>query len=88
MLIPEKTGEFEIEPSVIMCEIPVRENADPFNDLFFKNQFFSRTNTRTKKIKTNSIKVKVNQLPLYNGENEFSGLVGKFLLKQILIKQH
>ena len=81
VLIPEKTGEFEIEPSVIMCEIPVRENADPFNDLFFKNQFFSRTNTRTKKIKTNSIKVKVNQLPLYNGENEFSGLVGKFFIK-------
>ncbi|OQY02664.1 MAG: hypothetical protein B6I26_00485 [Desulfobacteraceae bacterium 4572_130] len=81
VLIPEKTGDFEIEPSVIMCEIPVQQNRDPFNDLFFKNQFFSRTNTRTKKIKTNSIKVKVNELPIYNGKEEFSGLVGKFFIK-------
>ncbi len=80
VLIPEKTGKFEIEPAVVMCEVPNGKGFNPFGDSFFNNNFFAMGQTRTKRVATGSVKVVVKPLPLYNGKGEFSGLVGKFSL--------
>lgn len=81
LLVPEKIGQFEIEPAAIMCEIPVSGRRDPFGNSFFSNSFFATGRTETKKIITESVKVKVKPLPIYKGKSFFSGLVGNFSIK-------
>ncbi len=80
ILIPEKTGEFKIEPAVVMCEVPDGKGFNPFGNSFFNDNFFAMGQTRTERVSTNSVKVVVKPLPAYNGKGEFSGLVGKFSL--------
>ena len=80
VLIPEKTGKFEIEPAVVMCEVPDGKGFNPFGNSFFNDNFFAMGQTRTKRVATDSVKVVVKPLPEYTGKGEFSGLVGKFSL--------
>lgn len=89
VLIPQKTGKFEIQPAVVMCEVPDTNSTNPFGNSFFTNPFgssffngnaFPMGQTKTKRVSTNSLKVIVKPLPLYRGKGNFSGLVGKFSL--------
>ncbi len=80
VLIPEKTGKFEIEPAVVMCEVPYGKGFNPFGNSFFNDNFFAMGQTRTKRVATDSVQVVVKPLPEYHGKGEFSGLVGKFSL--------
>jgi len=77
VLIPELSGSFEIEPAVVMCQIPVSGRADPF----FGNRLFSMGRTKTLRVAADSIQGTVKSLPLHQGEKPFSGLVGTFDIK-------
>ncbi|MBF0377015.1 MAG: BatD family protein [Desulfamplus sp.] len=71
VIIPETAGEIEIEPAVIVCDVPVRRNnrsgfPDPFDDPFFSNNgVFSFGRSETRQFATEPIAVKVEQLPSY-----------------------
>ncbi len=80
VLIPEKTGQFEIGPTVVMCEVPDGKSFNPFGNSFFNDNFFSMGQTKTKRVSTDSLKVIVKSLPPYKGRGNFSGLVGTFSL--------
>ncbi len=81
VIIPETTGDIEIAPAVITCEVRVRGGRSPFDDSFFSNNFFSFGRTEPRRLATQSLQVKVKPLPEYNGNTPFSGLVGRFSLK-------
>jgi hypothetical protein len=68
-LFPTTTGEFEIEPMSITCEVVTR-GRDPFRD------FWSRTRAIT--VKNSPISIKVKALPDDGRPIDFSGAVGSF----------
>ncbi len=80
ILTPQKTGKFEIEPAVVICDIPTGRRFNPFGDSFFNDNFFSMGQTKTERVSTKPVKILVKPLPPYNGKGVFSGLVGKFSL--------
>ncbi len=80
VLIPQEKGKIEIEPTVVMCQVPDGKSFNPFGDSFFNDNFFAMGQTRTKRVSTDSVTVIVKPLPPYNGKVVFSGLVGKFSL--------
>ncbi|MBF0413220.1 MAG: BatD family protein [Desulfamplus sp.] len=90
ILIPETAGKLEIDPAIIICEVPVRRNnrnafSDPFDDPFFSNGVFSFGRTETRQFKTDPLLISVEPLPSYpvnTSDNiPFSGLVGNFSIE-------
>ncbi len=80
LLTPGTTGQFEIEPAVVICDVPTGRSFNPFGDSFFNDNFFSMGQTKTERARTRPIKITVMPLPPYKGKGVFSGLVGKFSL--------
>ena len=81
-LFPTQSGELEITPFEL--EIPVivkkKRQSNDFFDEFFNDSFFGGTETIQFKARSNSIKI--NALPLPEGQPEsFSGAVGEFDMK-------
>lgn len=79
VLIPETPGEIEIDPAVIICDVPVKggRSNDPFSDPFFSNNFFSFGRSEKRRLSTGPLSVKINPLPEYRaGRPPFSGVVG------------
>lgn len=70
LLFPQKTGEFDIEPSVFSITVPMEEDNSGF---FFRN-------VKREKITTNPLKIKVNKLP-DGAPSSFNGSVGQFAFK-------
>ncbi|WP_161626892.1 BatD family protein [Desulfospira joergensenii] len=88
ILTPEIQGEITIEPGVVMAEVVVGTRKDPFGS-FFDDSFpsmFSSARTRTLRIASNPVVVKVRPLPPHEGSRPFSGLVGNFSLDAALDK--
>lgn len=88
LLIPETTGELEIDPAVIICEVPVRDRRNShnrFDDPFFSEGIFSFGRTETRQFTTSPVSVKVENLPPYpsNFPNNipFYALVGDFSIE-------
>lgn len=83
ILYPTIPGELLISPSTLTCNI--EEMVD--TDNFFGISFFSRG--REIKLKTNSIKIKVNDFPAENKPEFFDGNVGNFTIDvKILNDKH
>ncbi|MFO7750935.1 MAG: BatD family protein [Desulfobacteraceae bacterium] len=78
LLVPEKTGKVVIDPAAIVCKIPSGDRQNPFGDSFFSNNFFGARATKTRRVATEAISVRVKPLPVYKGNSSFSGLVGEF----------
>ncbi|MBF0211865.1 MAG: BatD family protein [Desulfamplus sp.] len=96
LLIPQTTGEVEIEPAVVICDVPVRSSKqngfpDPFDDPFFSNGFFSFGRSERRQFTTDPIAVDLKALPPYPSNNrdnaQFSGLVGSFSIEAHLDSQ-
>ena len=80
VLIPEATGEIEIDPAIITCDVPIkgRRSSDPFDDPFFSNNFFSFGRSEKRRFSTGPLSVKVDPLPQYTESHPpFSGVVGE-----------
>ncbi len=83
LLVPLKSGSFEISPALLRCDKVVavaNRSRDPF-DSFFNDSLFGRKRLEPKILRTDAIPVTVSALPPYTGENPFSGLVGQFDFK-------
>jgi len=86
-LFPQRAGKIEIQPAETELTVRVRtdsrrRSSDPFFDSFFNDPFF---NTQAKDIDkilhSNGLTIDVKPLPTKDQPADFSGAVGKFLLK-------
>lgn len=79
-LFPTKTGVLEISPSTLKCSVVVqkRRNSNRFNNSFFDDSFFGFSETISKVLRTESVKVMVQPLPADGRPSGFKGLVGNF----------
>ncbi|MCK5096933.1 MAG: BatD family protein, partial [Desulfobacteraceae bacterium] len=75
LITPDSEEDFTIEPTSVIAKVDI----DGGNNNRF-DPFFSTRKT-IKKISCNSIKIKVNPIPQYDGEEEYTGLIGDFKLK-------
>lgn len=87
-LFPQKSGILNIDPIDVECvaQVQVKTKAnnpfagffnDPFfNDPFFNNQFSIGYQNVQKKLKSNTLSIKVSELPLKNKPADFIGFVG------------
>ena len=80
VLVAEKPGNLEIEPSIVTCDIPVAGQNSPFSDPFFGNSLFSMGRHETRRFATRSFQVSVKPMPAPEKGVHFSGLVGHFSL--------
>ena len=78
IIIPANPGTFNIDPAVLIARVIVEsKQAWPFNS-FFNDSFFSSNNFKPVRVVSNPVKIEVNPVPQYQGEDKFSGLVGRF----------
>lgn len=87
-LFPTKSGELEITPYVL--DIPViipgqRQGRSRFDD-FFNDSFFGRSETKQYTATSNSLKIKVDPLPLQGQPESFNGVVGSFTFNSSIDK--
>jgi tetratricopeptide (TPR) repeat protein len=99
LVYPQKTGKLKIAPMglEVLAHIQTgtqrsqrQSTGDPFFDAFFNDPFFSRVTpvfeTVNKKLKTNSLEIEVEPLPVTN--NAFSGAVGQFTIESKIDTTH
>ena len=80
VLFPQHTGEITIDPFEVECNIIQRERGgDPFFDAVFGN-----TRAVSATIRSKSVKMTVNPLPLKDKPTGFSGVVGNITLSESL----
>ncbi len=87
LIIPRKPGTLTIDPSLLTCDVVVREknrSRDPFGDSFFSNGFFARGRSQSRQFSTKALPLEVMPLPPHDGTVPFSGLVGQFNLSASL----
>jgi tetratricopeptide (TPR) repeat protein len=82
-------GTYDIGPAVFVVQEPVagtrRRGNDPLGSLF-KDSFFNPARTRPVRVVSNALSLEVTPLPAYQGNVQFSGLVGTFTLAASLDK--
>ncbi|NOX34216.1 MAG: hypothetical protein GXP56_10845 [Deltaproteobacteria bacterium] len=83
LIIPESPGNFKIDPAVLIARVKVKSRRAPgfdsfFNDSFFNDSFLSSDRFKPVRVVSNPVKIKVSPLPLYQGNQVFSGLIGRF----------
>jgi len=88
LLVPEKNGAFVIDPAAIVCRIPDGDRQTPFGGSFFSNGFLGAQATKTRRVDTDPISVRVKPLPVYKGSSSFSGLVGDFAVQAGIDRNH
>jgi len=77
VLVPLNPGKKTIGPAVLECNI-VRSQQKNRSRGFFDNPFFGNAKLERRAVKTEALAINVKPLPAYDGDAEFSGLVGKF----------
>lgn len=77
ILTPLNEGIKTIDPMILNCGIVKQRRRQSAFDSFF-NDPFSRRVTVPKVLRSEPVNVNVRPLPPFDGEGEFSGLVGKF----------
>jgi tetratricopeptide (TPR) repeat protein len=82
LVTPEKPGNHTIEPASVTMQIPIEEDN---NSNFGINSFFSPRKT-IKTISSNSINIEVLSLPVYDGKEDYNGLIGNFIIHSDLNK--
>ncbi len=75
ILVPQTSGEIEIEPFVMQIPVHVRSSGDPFE------RFFSFGRTQNVVRKSQRLTLNVRPLPTVGRMDDFSGAVGVFTLK-------
>ena len=81
IIIPTGPGTFTIDPASLIARVIVESSRDSQFNSFFNNSFFSSNNFKPVRVVSNSIKIKVDPVPAYQGKFKFSGLVGSFGIK-------
>ncbi len=78
ILIPTVGGNFKIEPAVLIANVIVKSRRDPRFDSFFNDSFFSSNSYKPVRISSSPVEIQVSPLPVYEGKEDVSGLVGEF----------
>jgi tetratricopeptide (TPR) repeat protein len=81
LITPEGEDNFIIEPTSVIAKIDIKEASANRFDPFFSSR---RT---IKKFSSNSIEVKVNPIPKYDGNESYTGLIGDFTIKADINKK-
>lgn len=81
MIQPVETGKKTIPPSILVANIVFKSKKNPVFDSFFSGSFFSATHTKPVRIRSNPVDIEVMPLPKYQGDGNFSGLIGKFTIQ-------
>ncbi|MBC8439482.1 MAG: protein BatD, partial [Deltaproteobacteria bacterium] len=81
IIIPANPGIFSIDPAVLIARVIVESKRDSRFDSFFNDSFFSSNNFKPVRVVSNPVKIEVNPVPQYQGDDKFSGLVGRFDIK-------
>ncbi len=76
VLLPLKAGARVIEPAILECGVVLRSQRRSRS--LFDSFFNDNTNLDHRILRTESVKVNVKPLPPYEGDGNFSGLVGQF----------
>ena len=80
LLTPAGAGTHEIEPAQLSAQVLMpRRGSDSFDSLF-NDSFFNQGQTRSLRITSNPVNLRVSPLPPLSGDLPFSGLVGEFNL--------
>ncbi|MDY6863358.1 MAG: BatD family protein [Thermodesulfobacteriota bacterium] len=86
-LFPTESGEIEIPPAILSCQVIYRRRSQGFfNDPFFDDSFFGLNKTVNKTLRTDSIKIQVKPLTYSSIPPDFSNLIGDFKLKSSIGK--
>ncbi len=88
-LFPTKSGLLEVTPFELNVPVLIRKRRSSrslFDD-FFNDPFFGATETYQFLARSNSLKIKVDPLPVKNVPDSFKGAVGEFSMKAYLDKQ-
>ncbi len=78
IIIPEHPGIFHIDPSVLIARVIVESKHDSQFNSFFNDSIFSSNNFKPVRLLSNHVKIDVDSVPPYQGDDKFSGLVGIF----------
>jgi len=84
LIIPEKPGVFHIDPIVLIARVVVESKQNSPFDSFFNDSFFSTNSTKPVRVTSNPVKITVDNIPPYQGDVMFSGLVGRFNIESEL----
>lgn len=92
IVVPQRSGNLEIEPMSIECIAQIRTEGnnrrsnDPF-DIFFNDPFFNRNITNVKKeLSTANLSINVKNLPADRKPDSFAGAVGNYSFKSEIDK--
>ncbi len=82
ILIPTKKGKYNIPPAVLNCNVVEAEQRrnNSINSLF-NDSFFRRSSMKRKILRTNPLTINVKELPAYNLDFNFSGVVGHVTMR-------
>ncbi|MBF0227726.1 MAG: protein BatD [Desulfobacterales bacterium] len=90
VLIPLKQGNITIQPCEITCEaeIDASKKNKATADSFYGDSIKRKTTFEQKKLKSESLGIKVKPIPKYSDSSivRFSGIVGEFLIKADISK--
>ena len=78
IIIPENPGIFHIDPAVLIARVIVESKRDSQFNSFFNDSIFSSNNFKRVRLMSNPVKIDVDPVPPYHGDDKFSGLVGIF----------
>ena len=78
IIIPQNPGIFHIDPAVLIARVIVESKHDSQFNSFFNDSIFSSNNFKPIRLMSNHVKIDVDSVPPYQGDDQFSGLVGIF----------
>ncbi len=81
LLVPVGPGQKTIDPTVLSCDLVMRQNVrrNPFGLL--DDPFFGQNRLEPRIIRTEPLNIAVRALPSHDGKGTFSGLVGTFQIR-------
>ncbi len=84
LIIPSTPGIVTIDPVSFIAKERIQSNRAPSFDSMFNDSFFSSNQYKPVRVVSNPVTIDVASLPVYNGEGNYSGLVGQFEIQAAL----
>ncbi len=86
VLFPTQPGTFTIDPAILVANVMIQSNRNSGIPSFFNDPFFSSDSYKPVRVVSNPVTLEVVPLPAYQGDHQFSGLVGRFNIEALVDK--
>ena len=86
VLFPTQPGVFTIDPALLTANVMVKSDRNSGMPSFFNDPFFSSDSFKLARVASNPVALEVLPLPTYQGQNPFSGHVGRFNIEAAMDK--